>query len=57
MTHPSIKMSQKAPFLNQALLMHWSGPENIAQIKIDNEGSWALLDSGATINTGTLEFI
>ena len=37
--------------------MHWSGPENIAWVKINDEGSWALLDSGSTINTVTLEFI
>ena len=34
-----------------------SGPENIAQVKIDDEGSWALLDSGSTINTVTSELI
>ena len=39
------------------LLMHWSGPENIAQAKIDDESSWALLDSGSTINTVNSEFI
>ena len=37
--------------------MHWSGPENIAQVKINGEGSWALLDSGSTINVVTLEFV
>ena len=37
--------------------MHWSGPENIAQVKIDDEGSWALLGSGSTINAVTPEFI
>ena len=37
--------------------MHWSGPENIAQVKINDEGSWALLDSGSTINAVTLEFV
>ena len=37
--------------------MHWSGPENIAPVKIDDEGSWALLDSGSTNNMVTLEFI
>ena len=50
-------MSQKAPFLNPDPLMCWSGPENIAQVKINGEGSWALLDSGSTINAVTLEFI
>ena len=32
-------------------------PENIAQVKIDDESSWALLDSGSTINTVTPEFV
>ena len=50
-------MSQKAPFLNPDPLMCWSGPENIAQIQIDDKGSWALLDSGSTINTVTPEFV
>ena len=36
--------------------MHWSGPENIAWFKIDDEGCWALLDSGSTINAVTPEF-
>ena len=54
---PSIKMSWKTPFLNPDLLTHWSGPENIAWVKIDDEGSWVLLDSGSTINAVTLEFI
>ena len=37
--------------------MHWSGPENIALVKIDNESSWAFLDSSSTINAVTPEFI
>ena len=37
--------------------MHWSGPEHIAWVKIDDEGSWAFLDSGSTINMMILEFI
>ena len=37
--------------------MHWSGPENIAWVKINDEGSWALLDSGSTINAVTPEFV
>ena len=37
--------------------MHWSGPENIAWVKIDDVTSWALLDSDSTINAVTLEFI
>ena len=54
---PSIKTSRKAPFLNPDPLMNWSGPENIAWVKINDEGSWALLDSGSTINAVTPEFI
>ena len=54
---PEHKSVLKAPFLNPDPLMHWSRPENIAQIKIDNEGSWAPLDSGSTINAVTQEFI
>ena len=54
---PSIETSRKASFLNTDPLTCWSGPENIAQIKINDEGSWALLDSGSTINTVTPEFI
>ena len=30
--------------------MHWSGHESIAQVTIHEEGCWALLDSGSTIN-------
>ena len=52
-----MKTSRKAPFLNPDPLMHWSGPENIAQVKIEDEGSWALLDSGSTINVVTPQFI
>ena len=37
-----IKTSWKAPFLNPDPLTHWSGPENIAWVKIDDESSWAL---------------
>ena len=32
-------------------------PENIAWAKINDEGSWALLDSGSTINAVTPEFV
>ena len=53
----SLRMSQKAPFLNPNPLTHWSGPANIVQVRIDGESSWDLLDSGATINAVTLEFI
>ena len=37
--YPSRKTSRKAPFLKPDSLMHWSGPENIAQVKTDDEGS------------------
>ena len=37
--------------------MYWSGPENIAWVKINDEDSWAVLESGSTINTVTLEFV
>ena len=49
--------SQKVPFLNPNPLTQWSGPENIAQVRIDGESSWALLESGLTINVVTTEFI
>ena len=49
-------MSQKAPFF-ESRLTHWSGPENIAWVRIDDESSWALLDSGSTIIAVTPEFI
>ena len=54
---PSIKTCRKSPFLNPDPLMYWSRSENIAQVKINDEGSWALLDSGSTINAVTPEFI
>ena len=37
--------------------MHWSGSENIAWVKINDEGSWALLDSGFTNNVFTPGFV
>ena len=43
--------------MNPDPLLHWSGPENIAQVKIDDKFSWALLDSGSTINAVTPEFV
>ena len=52
-----LKMSQKDAFLNPKPLTQWSGPENIALVKIDGESSWALLDSGLTINAVTTEFV
>ena len=53
----SIRTSQKAPFLNLDPLTHWSGPENIAQVRIDDESSWAVLDSGSNMNVVTTEFV
>ena len=50
-------MSQKVPFMNPDLLTHWSGPKNIVQVRMDDESSWALLDSGSTINAVTPEFV
>ena len=50
-------MSQKVAFLSFNPLTHWSGPENIAEIRIDGESSWVLLDSGLTINVVTSEFV
>ena len=53
----NIRTSQKVPFLNPDPLMHWSGPENIAWVKINDDSSWNLLDSGSTINAVTPEFM
>ena len=50
-------MSKNVPFLNPNPCTWWSGPENIAQVKIGGENSWALLDSGSTINVVTPEFV
>ena len=50
-------MSWKALFLSPDPLMHWCGPENLPQVKINDEGSWAPLDSGSTINAVTPEFV
>ena len=47
----------KAPLLNTNPLTCWSGPENIAQVRIDGESSWALFDSGSIISTVTQEYI
>ena len=53
----NIKALQKTPFLNQAPLTHWSGPKNIARVRINGESSWAVLDNGSTINAVTPEFV
>ena len=47
----------KAPFLNLNPLTWWSGPENIAQVRINDKSSLALLDSGLMINAVIPEFI
>ena len=49
--------SQEVPFLNPNSLNWWSRPQNIAQVWIDCESSWAFLDSGLTINAVTPEFV
>ena len=43
--------------MNPDQLTHWSGPENIAHIRINDESSCVLLESGSTINAVTPEFI
>ena len=50
-------MPQKATFLNPDPPTHWSGPENKAHVRINEESSWAHLDSGSTINAVTPEFV
>ena len=50
-------MSQKVPFMNPNPLHQWNKPESIAKVQIDDENSWALLDSGMTINVVTPEFV
>ena len=52
-----MKTSKKVPYLNPNQLTLSSIPENIAQVRIDGESSWALLDSGLTINAVTQEFV
>ena len=54
---PEHKTSKKAPFLNPDPLMHWSGPESVTWVKINEECSWALFNSGSTINALTPEFV
>ena len=36
---------------------HWSWPENIAQVRINDESCWALLDNGSMVNAVTPEFV
>ena len=50
-------MSQKVPSLNPNPLNQWDRPQNLARVWIDGESSWALLDSGSTINAVTPEFV
>ena len=47
----------KIPFLNPDPLTHWSGPKNVALVRIDGGTSWALLENGSTINAVMPEFI
>ena len=49
-------MSQNS-LLESDPLTQCSGPENIAWVKIDCKSSWALLDSGLTINVVTPGFV
>ena len=53
----SLKTSQKTPLLNPDPLTHWSGPKNIAQVRINSKTSWALLDNGSPINAVTQESV
>ena len=50
-------MSQNIPFINPDPLYQWSRLESIARFWIDSEDSWALLDSGSTINVVIPEFV
>ena len=54
---PEPKDIPKSSLLEPNPLNWWSRPENIAQVQIDGENSWALLDSGSTINAVTPEFV
>ena len=47
---------KEAPFLNLDPLTCWSGPKNIAWVRINDESSWALQDNGSTINAVTPDF-
>ena len=53
----NIRTSQKTPFLNPDPLTHWSGAENIDQVRVNDEGCWALLDNSSMVNVVTPEFI
>ena len=53
----SIAPSQKTPFLNPDPLIYCCGPENVAQVRIDDENSWVLLDNGSMINAVPPEFV
>ena len=54
---PESKDIPNDPFLNPNSLNHWSGPKNIAWVWMDGKSSWALWDSGSTINVVTAEFV
>ena len=36
---------------------HWSGSENKAQVRINDESCWALLDNGSMVNAVTPELV
>ena len=50
-------MSQKFPFLKPNPVTWWTGPKYKARVKINGESTWALLDSGSTINAVTPGFV
>ena len=52
-----LKTSQKVPYFIHDPLTWQSGPVNIAWVRVVGESSWALLDSGSTINAVTQEFV
>ena len=54
--YQNLRMFQKFPFLNPDPFTQWSGPRNIARVQIDGESTWALLNSGSTINAVTPRF-
>ena len=43
--------------MNPDPFTHWSGPENIAWVRINEESCWALLHFGSTVNAVTPEFV
>ena len=60
--HPQTKLPEckditKGSIPDADPLTHWNGPQNIAQVRINDESCWALLGNGSTINTVTPEFV